>query len=108
MSGDHNTNDRTPKVQFPALRQFFSAYLHQDFRSEYRSAIEAAQAYCDEASPDDIEAVRLDWRKWREQMRHCSFDQIQRSIRKLGAAWQPQGAADLDRLGEAFEQGLSR
>ena len=30
---------RTP--EFPALREFFSGYLHQDFRDEYGSAVAA-------------------------------------------------------------------
>ena len=30
---------------YPALHEFFAAYLHQDFRNEYGSATKAAKHY---------------------------------------------------------------
>jgi uncharacterized protein YukE len=97
-----NQETSKPSEEFPALRQFFSGYLHQDFRSEYGSALQAAEAYCREASAEEIVAVNSDWQAWSAQLKGHPLDQIQNSIRKLGAAWAPQSVEDVDRIGELF------
>jgi hypothetical protein len=47
---------RTP--EFPALREFFSGYLHQDFHDEYGSAVGAAQAFRRDASDSEVNKYR--------------------------------------------------
>ena len=42
---------------YPTLSDFFSAYLHQDFRNEYGSATKAAKHYLADASPEDGQAA---------------------------------------------------
>ena len=83
-------------AEFPALRAFFEGYLHQDFRDEYGSAVGAAQAFREDASDLELVAVRKEWKKWRAGLAKASPDEIGQAARKLGAAWQPQVAKDLD------------
>src|ERR1700746_1342517 len=87
---------------FMALRDFFSGYLHQDFRDEYGSAVAAAAAFCNDAQSDDLAAVRKEWNAWRKQLDRTARDAAATDIRKLGGAWQPQNLADLDAVGRAL------
>ena len=89
-------------ADFPALREFFSGYLHQDFQDEYGSAAGAAKAFRNDASETEIEAVRCEWKAWRAGLGKASTDEIAEAARKLGAAWQPQTLEDLDRVETAL------
>jgi len=89
---------------FPALRDFFSAYLHQDFRDEYGSAPGAARAFCGDAQPEEFAAVCSEWVAWRKGLGNSSPEDIAAAVRRLGGTWQPQSSSDLD----ALERALSR
>jgi hypothetical protein len=93
---------KSAAAQFSALRDFFEGYLHQDFRDEYGSAAGAADAFRRDASEAEIEAVRREWKKWRARLGEASPDEIAQAARKLGAAWQPQAAEDLDHVESAL------
>jgi hypothetical protein len=84
--------------EFPALREFFSGYLHQDFCDEYGSAAGAATAFRKDASDAEIKAVRKEWEQWRTALARASAAQLVSELRKLGANWQPHSQADLDEL----------
>lgn len=83
-------------ADFPALREFFSAYLHQDFRDEYGSASAAAHAFRKDANNSELAAVRKQWKAWRSSLAGASAETIAQAARKLGAGWRPQGDGDLD------------
>ena len=89
-------------ADFPALRGFFEGYLHQDFRDEYDSAAGAVQAFREDASDSELAAVRKEWKKWRAGLSSAAMDEIAQATRKLGAAWQPQVAEDLDHVETAL------
>jgi CdiI immunity protein len=89
-------------ADFPALRGFFEGYLHQDFRDEYGSAAGAVQAFREDASDSELAAVRKEWKKWRAGLSSASMDEIAQATRKLGTAWQPQVAEDLDHVETAL------
>ncbi|HEY2821949.1 MAG TPA: contact-dependent growth inhibition system immunity protein [Candidatus Acidoferrum sp.] len=78
---------------FPTLSEFFSAYLHQDFRNEYGSAIKAAKHYVSDAAPGQVQALRAEWQRFREKLTGQSLVTIQAAVRKLGAAWLPDSDA---------------
>jgi hypothetical protein len=88
--------------EFPALRDLFSGYLHQDFQDEYGSAAKAAKAFCGDASEEEIAAVHAEWRTWRSQLGNAPATNIATSLRAMGAAWQPEGVDDLDQFGKAL------
>ena len=84
------------------LRDFFSGYLHQDFRDEHGSAVAAAVAFCKDAQPDELAAVRKEWNLWRKRLDAAAPDAMATAIRELGGAWQPQNLADLEAVGRAL------
>jgi hypothetical protein len=89
-------------ADFPALRDFFSGYVHQDFQDEYGSAAGAAKAFRNDASETEIEAVRREWKAWRAGPGKASTDEIAEAAQELGAAWQPQTLEDLDHVETAL------
>jgi hypothetical protein len=101
-SGKKKRGARKSAADFPALREFFSGYLHQDFQEEYGSAAGAAKAFRNDASDSEIEAVRREWKAWRAGLDQASADEIAQAARKLGAAWQPEVFEDLERVATAL------
>ena len=97
-----------PPDKLEALRQFFSGYLHQDFRDEYDSAADAAKDFCADAGPEDIEALRADWNKWWAASERLSLPEIQRSMRELGAAWSPQSTDEINEVGDTLAKASPR
>jgi hypothetical protein len=87
-------------ANYPALREFLPAYLHQDFAEEYGSAAEAAQAYLADATVDEGEDVKQEWRQLRKIFAEHPFSEFQSALHKLGAAWLPQSEDDLKALDE--------
>lgn len=89
---------------FMALRDFFSGYLHQDFRDEYGSAPAAAAAFCNDAQADELAATRKEWELWRKGLDAAAPDAAAIAVRELGGAWQPQNLADVDAVGRALNR----
>ena len=88
---------------YPTLSEFFSAYLHQDFRNEYGSPTKAAKHYVADASPDEVETLRNEWKKLRAKLDGQPLPVIQAAVRKLGAAWLPDSEAALKQLDAALQ-----
>ena len=88
---------------FPTLSEFFSAYLHQDFRNEYGSATKAAKHYIADAAPDQVEALRKEWQDLRTKLTGHPLPVIQAAVRKLGAAWLPDSEAALTQIDTALK-----
>jgi len=92
--------------EFPVLREFFSGYLHEDFRGEYGSAASAARAFCGDASPEEFAQARLEWAKLRKALTGRSMPEIQTSLQKLGGAWRPQDLGEFHSLDAIFTRKL--
>jgi hypothetical protein len=92
---------------FSSLREFFSAYLHEDFNDEYGSVTGAARAFVHDAGTEELSTTLRQWQQWRDQTKGKSLDEVQSEIRKLGGAWFPQTLKDLDQLGTALNQAPS-
>ncbi|HTZ48075.1 MAG TPA: hypothetical protein VMH20_10810 [Verrucomicrobiae bacterium] len=89
-------------ADYPSLREFFPAYLHEDFVGEYGSSVKAAEGFLSDASGDEILQVKEEWKHFREQFRGKPFEEIQEAIRKLGSAWRPEGEKELNDWDDAF------
>lgn len=89
-------------ADYPALREFFPAYLHQDFLDEYGSAAEAANGFLSDASGDEILQLTDEWKAFRHAFRDCPVQEIQSALGKLGSEWQPQNEGELKELDEIF------
>jgi contact-dependent growth inhibition (CDI) system CdiI-like immunity protein len=85
-------------ADYPALREFFPAYLHQDFGEEYGSAAEAVKGFLMDATGDEILQVKEEWKMLRAALRDRSFEMMQRAFDQLGSCWQPENEAELQEL----------
>ncbi len=54
---------------YPTLSEFFSAYLHQDFRNTYGSPTKAAKNYISDASPEEVQTLRNEWQNFPQKAR---------------------------------------
>jgi len=100
MSGGEKRSEGKKAPEFPALREFFSGYLHEDFHDEYGSALGALKAFQKEASEAEIAAVRKEWADWQGGLSSSSPQEIANSIRQLGGVWRPRDASELKQLGK--------
>lgn len=96
----HEEGKRFDANDYPALQEFFPAYLHEDFAEEYESADEAVKEFLAEASGDEIQNVRDEWLRLRKTMAGRSFAEVQSAVSSLGAAWQPANEAEWKRVDE--------
>lgn len=91
-------------VNYPALREFFPAYLHEDFADEYGSAMEALKGFLADASGDEILQLKEEWSYFREAFRGRPFPEIQVAIGKLGSAWRPEEERELKNWDEILSR----
>lgn len=82
-------------ADYPALREFFPAYLHEDFAEEYGSPLEAVKGFLADASGDEILRVKEEWRNFRERSSGRPFPEVQAAIERLGSAWRPEKEEEL-------------
>jgi len=88
--------------KFPALKEFFSGYLHEDFNDEYGSAASAARAFRGDASPEESAQACQEWAKLRKLLTGRPIPEIQTSLEKLGGAWRPQHLDEFHSLDALF------
>lgn len=89
-------------AEFPGLREFFSAYLHEDFRDEYGSAAGAAKAFCADASSEEAAQAREEWARLRKILAGLPISELQAALHRLGGAWQPVDAEELRTVDAVF------
>ena len=104
MSGGKQKDRTGGTAKYPALRQFFSGYLHQDFADEYSSAVDAAKAFRREAGKSELAAIKNEWKSWRAALQNLPANSLASELRKLGAAWAPLSFAALDEVGRILEE----
>ena len=93
--------DQAPVINaaaFPCLREFFSGYLHEDFTDEYGSPAGAARAFFGDASLEEAATAREEWQKLRQFLVGRPLPEVHAALNKLGAAWQPVDAEELDTM----------
>jgi hypothetical protein len=91
-------------ADYPALREFFPAYLHQDFGAEYGSAAAAVKGFLADASGDEILQVKEEWQVLRNTLHGRSFQEIREALGRLGSAWVPESEAELKELDEILSR----
>ncbi|MGB2636308.1 MAG: contact-dependent growth inhibition system immunity protein [Candidatus Acidiferrum sp.] len=87
-------------ADYPALREFFPGYLHQDFGEEYGTPGEAVKGFLVEASGDEILQVKEEWKAFRRALQGWPFEEIQEALDRLGSAWMPENEAHLKEFDE--------
>jgi len=96
------TAGRFDANEFPALKEFFSGYLHEDFNDEYGSAASAARAFRGDASPEEAVQAGHEWARLRKILTGRSISEVQTSLQKLGGAWRPQDLDEFHSLDAIF------
>ena len=86
------------RADYPALREFFPAYLHQDFAEEYSSAADAVKGFLADASDEEILQVKTEWQALRQAFRQRPLQEIQKAITNLGGAWVPEDEGRLKEI----------
>jgi len=89
-------------ADYPRLAEFFNGYLHEDFRDEYGSPVAAAQAYCNDASHQEVVEAHNEWTRLRKNLEGQSISKWHETLRGLGGAWRPQLQEDLLALDQVF------
>ena len=101
MKHEHSPEKRPFDLgDYPALREFFPAYLHQDFAEEYGSAAAAVKSFLADASGDEILQVKEEWKLFRMAFRSRPFREIQAALGQLGSAWSPENEAQWESVDE--------
>ena len=89
-------------AQYPRLRDFFSAYLHEDFQDEHGSAAGAATAFCIDGSTEEVRETREEWAKLRKSLAGRPIPELREALQKLGGAWRPQDEDELRGVDNSF------
>jgi hypothetical protein len=84
---------------YPALREAFKGYLHEDWKTEYADAADAARAFRRDSADDETRAVAGEAARLRAAVAGMEV----RDLRKLlgagfGSGWRPSTAAEADRV----------
>jgi hypothetical protein len=87
-------------ADYPALQEFFPAYLHQDFAEEYDSAAEAVKGFLEDASGDEILKVKEEWAAFRDLTRGRTLEETEAALGKMGSAWRPLDERELKEFDE--------
>lgn len=96
------TKPSTPSTDpraYPALREAFRGYLHEDWTTEYADSEDAARAFRRDAADDEARAVAAEAKKLRAAIAGMEV----RDLRKLlgagfGSGWRPSTAAEADKV----------
>ena len=80
-------------MEWPQLASLCGGYLHQDLAAVHGSALNAVQAWLDEASPDDVSELSSEWRTFLNVTQGMELQDRTRALRELaGGAWEPSRA----------------
>jgi hypothetical protein len=84
---------------YPAIREAFRGYLHEDWTTEYADSADAVRAFRRDAGEDEAKAVAAEAKKLRAALVGMEV----RDLRKLlgagfGSGWRPSTAAEADRV----------
>ena len=93
-------------AEYPALIAFFADYLHSGFAETHGGWRGAVKAFCEEATPDEIQDVLEDWKSLLRKVEPASFPFICRLLGAIGCAWIPDSEERLTAFTRALEAGL--
>ena len=86
---------RVKADDFPALRDFVTGYLHEDFVQEHGTPDAAVRAFATDASADEMDQVRREAARFAAAIRDWPWADARLALQRLGAAWAPRSRAAL-------------
>jgi len=93
--GQEGRKKQFDAADYPALREFLPAYLHQDFGAEYGTAREAVKGFVNEASGDEILQVKEEWKTLRASFSGRPLEEMRAALAAFGCAWRPASEEEL-------------
>ena len=73
-------------ANFPSLRSFLHGYFHEDVADEYGTPVEAAEQFCEDADPEERNAVAREWERLMQLMQGRPVAAQNEALKKLGSA----------------------
>jgi hypothetical protein len=86
---------RTRDRDFPALREFFGGYLHEDFAAEHGTPEAAWRAFEADARGAERRRVQADAKRLLAIAESEDLDDLRARLAMLGAKWAPRSRAAL-------------
>lgn len=93
---------RAATPAYPALGRFLDGYLHQDYRLEHESPVEAARAFRRDATAAQEARVAAELERFLAAAAEWPEERWQRALVRIGGAWRPEALDDLRALLVAF------
>ena len=94
--------------QFPALAQFLSGYLHEDFVLDYKTADGARDAFLKDASVRERAAVVKELEQFMAASEAASWADARTSFSAIGGAWMPKSRVALSDFARGFQNSPRR
>lgn len=85
--------------RFPTITALVRGYLHEGYAAEHGSAEGAIRAFCNDASPKEVEKLAEEWRRLSVNTASWTVADIGSLLtRDFGGAWMPESKQELTRL----------
>jgi hypothetical protein len=84
--------------QFPALAQFVTGYLHEDFVQEHGTVLDARRAFLADADAAERAAFVGELQRFRSAADRLAWRDLRAAFAAFGGAWRPVSRAALDAL----------
>jgi hypothetical protein len=99
MTATKPSTPTTDSRAYPALREAFRGYLHEDWTTEYADSEDAARAFRRDAAEDQSKAVAAEAKKLRAALEGMEVRELRRLLGAgFGSGWRPSTAAEADRV----------
>ena len=93
---------------FPALTQFLSGYLHEDFVLDHKTPEGARDAFLKDANARERAAVADEFGRFLAVAQTLSWTDVRTGFNALGGAWTPKSRAALTDFARSFQAGPRR
>ena len=93
---------------FPALTQFLSGYLHEDFVLDHKTPEGARDAFLNDANARERAAVAHEFEQFLATTHTLSWTDVRTGFSALGGAWTPNSRAALNDFAHGFQTGPRR
>ena len=88
---------------FPALAQFLSGYLHEDFMLDHKTPEGARDAFLKDANARERAAVQKDLDRFLATSETLAWTNVRADFGALGGAWTPKSKAALAAFARGFQ-----
>ena len=95
-------------IQFPALAQFLSGYLHEDFVLDHKTPEGARDAFLKDANARERSALADEFERFLATVQTLSWADVRSGFSALGGAWTPKSRAALNDFARGFQAGPRR